>query len=413
MEIYLQISTTDPLPCQFGFRPNFSTEAALIEITDFMKQSIDCGLFAAAIFVDLTKAFDSITHDILFSKLESLGVCGPTLALLQSYLADRLQAVECSGILSEYKTVNIGVPQGSILGPLLFLLFINDLPSCLNFSKCMLYADDTTVYLADSDLSNLTKKLNDDLIRLSDWCRNNRLNINPSKTSFIIFHSHHKQITPIPHLRLGTHFIYPSDYTTFLGVVLDKHLKFHLHIKSLISKVAFGIHVLIRTRAYFPLPVLRSLYNCFVHSHLTYCLGSWGSTYDVHLSPLVSLQNRAIRIINYSHPRDSAPNLYFDLRILPLLFEYKIKMCIFLLRARNNESMHTCIDQSLLFNANNTRFSENNNLILPKIRSNYGKQTAVFAAISMWNELPTPLKSIHSPNFFRNQLKSFLLSTLA
>lgn len=196
-------------------------------------------------------------------------------------------------------------------------------------------------------------------------------------------------------------------------MVLDKHLKFHLHIRSIIAKIAFGIHVLIRTRAYFPLHVLRSLYNSFVHSHITYCLGSWGGTYNVHLSPIVSLQNRAIRIITFAHPRDSAQHIYSNLKILPLISEYKIKMCILLLRARSNDLTHNWTNRSLLFNPNNTRFSDQNNLILPKIHTNYGKQTTLFSAISTWNELPTALKSSRSVHLLRNKLKCFLLSTLA
>lgn len=116
-------------------------------------------------------------------------------------------------------------------------------------------------------------------MRLCDWCRNTKVSLYPSKTSFIIFPSHHRVITSIYYLRLGTHFIYTNDHTTFSGLVLDKHLKFHLHIKPFIAKIAFDIHLVIKTRAYFPVTVLRSFCICFVHSHISYCLGSGGSTF--------------------------------------------------------------------------------------------------------------------------------------
>lgn len=155
---------------------------------------IDYGQWAGAVFIDLTKAFDTINHSILYAKLESLGICGPTLALLQSYLANRPQVVNYGGVLSSPITTNQGVPQGSILGPLLFLIYINDLPSSLNSSDCILYADDTTIFSSDKDLTKLVAKLNTDVANLVAWCKNNLLKINPVKTTFMLFHSSQKKL---------------------------------------------------------------------------------------------------------------------------------------------------------------------------------------------------------------------------
>lgn len=156
---------------QFGFRPNYSTELALIELTDFIKQGLDNQLFVGAVFIDLTRAFDTIYHNILFLKLESLGICGPALLLIQNYLSNRSQFVKFGHAMSNPTVANQGVPQGSILGPLLFLMYINDLPTTLNNSKCILYADDTTIFASDHDVPNLTAKLTNDLKKVHAWCR--------------------------------------------------------------------------------------------------------------------------------------------------------------------------------------------------------------------------------------------------
>lgn len=211
-------------------------ELALIEFTDKIKQLIDKGYWAGAVFIDFTKAFDTINHAILFSKLESLGICGPPLTLLQSYLTDRTQVVQLLDATSQPKTINQGVPQGSILGPLLFLVYINDLPTCLNNTTCILYADDTTILTGDTNLDALTEKLNRDLENIVAWCIKNALQINPTKTKYLIFNTPNKQPASVPSLCCNGNVIPVSNTATFLGVLLDTHLKYNLHVQSLTKK---------------------------------------------------------------------------------------------------------------------------------------------------------------------------------
>lgn len=397
---------------QFGFRPNYSTELALIELTDFIKQGLDNQLFVGAVFIDLTKAFDTINHNILFLKLESLGICGPALLLIQNYLSNRNQFVKFGHAMSNPTVVNQGVPQGSILGPLLFLMYINDLPTTLNNSKCILYADDTTIFASDHDVPNLTAKLTNDLQKVHDWCRKNLLQINRLKTTFMIFHSPQKQLSAAPCIFLDGNSIHPSDSTNFLGVVLDKNIKFDEHIKSVTSKIAFGIRVLIKTRHFFQLPILRSLYYSFIHSHLTYCLSSWGNTYNSHLAPLHRLQNQAIRLLTFSDYRSAVQPIYHDLGILPLSLQLDLKLSVLMFRMRNNTDVPTFLDKRCLLNTNNTRFSEQLNILLPTVRTNYGKQTLLFAGASVWNSLPPTLKQNPNQHSFQRSMQKFLLGKI-
>lgn len=394
---------------QFGFRAGHSTNLALLSFTDKIKYAIDSGNYAGALFIDLTKAFDSIIHSILFHKLTAIGVVGPALSLIQSYLSDRRQAVCVSQNLSNFKTTNKGVPQGSILGPLLFLIYINDLPNCVYNSEPFLYADDTTILATDKCLHSLTEKLTSDINNILLWCRQNCLHINASKTKFMIFHSSQRHLTHEPIISINNHAIQVVNQCMFLGVVLDSHLKYTQHISYLRTKAAHGIRILLKARHFFSVSTLLSLYYAFIHSHFTYCLSSWGNTYPTHLMPLQYIQNQAIRILTFSPFRSHASSLLQQLSILSINELFKYNLAILLFKSLHNMVPLNVFTRSSLVNVNSTRFASNHNLLLPNVHSNYGKQTANFAAFVFWNSLPTNVKLSSSLHLFKRGLLEFFL----
>lgn len=395
--------------CQFGFRSGRSTNLALLSLTDYIKKSIDSGNFVGSVFLDLSKAFDTINHDVLFQKLEAYGVTGPALTFLKSYLLNRQFTVYVADTFSETKTFNQGVPQGSILGPLLFNLYINDLPNLLQSYHCILYADDTTISLSDESIISLTSKLNTALNNVVNWCHDNYLSINPEKTKFMIFRTFNKQITILPDLMLGPHSIAPCNHTTFLGVELDPSLTFCFHFSHLKQKTAFGIRALLKARPFFPHQALLSLYFAFVHSHINYGIASWGNAYSSHLSSVQHIQNQCIRIITCSSHRSSASALLRENKILSVnnLFHYNLG--VFFYQLLHSYISYDSIDLNRLRTKNCTRFAANNNFLLPSVHTNYGKKTSCFAAISFWNSLPLTVKSLSSITSFKNSLKNFLL----
>lgn len=399
-------------PHQFGFRPGFSTEHALISFTDTIKRAIDMGHIVGAIFVDFTKAFDTINHTILLHKLDALGIRGPPLSLIRSYLSNRSQVVEINGCLSQPKLLIKGVPQGSILGPLLFLAYINDLPNFLKLTSAVIYADDTTIFAHKKSLTEVLSLLNSDLDNLVSWCKLNQLYINPAKTHFMLFHSPMRNIDPTPSITLQNVVIHASSAVLFLGVLLDTHLKFHQHINMVSKKIGFGLRVIIKTRRYFPRPIILSLYYSFIHSHLQYCLSSWGNTYLTHLSHLQHLQRQAVRLITFNSHFSEANAIFRTLNVLPLhnLFQQKLTTIIY--RVVNNKISIGTLTQSNLLNLNTTRFSENNNLLLPKVKTNYGKFTVYFMGITFWNQLPTNIKTSTSSYSFIKHVKHHLVTTM-
>lgn len=398
-------------PCQFGFRASLSTNIATACLTDKIKSFIDRGDVAAAVFIDLSKAFDTIDHDILFFKLERYGITGPALTLLRSFLLNRQQIVSVSTATSPPVTVNRGVPQGSILGPLLFLIYINDLPLHLNSSQCILYADDTTVFNSHSNLSTLIQLLQADLCSLDHWCLLNKLSINVLKTCFLLFSSPQKKISAIPSLYISGDKIEFRRSTNFLGLIVDSHLKFHEHATSISKKVAYGIRILIRARPFFNSQTLLTLYYAFVHSHLNYCISSWGSTYHTHIAPLITLQKQALRIITFSHRQAESFPLFCQLGVLPLYQLYRYSIGIFFFNIFYDHIAVDIFSERITFNSNSTRFASRRNLLLPCIHTNYGKHTIQFSAITLWNSLSPEIKSSNSLRFFKYKLKSWLLNS--
>ena len=200
---------------QFGFRKNNSTAYALMEITEKIKESIDRGQFGCGIFIDVKKAFDTVNHDILLKKLEHYGVRDVLLNWFTSYLNGRQQYVFYNGESSDLKSIARGVPQGSALGPLLFLIYINDLPNISNKLHFFLFADDTNIYFESDNLLKAEKIVNEELKKLNLWLNLNRLSLNVSKTNFIIFHPHNKPLKHHINLKINRKGINEKDNKIF------------------------------------------------------------------------------------------------------------------------------------------------------------------------------------------------------
>ena len=224
---------------QFGFKKKCSTIHSLIEITEKIKESIDNGKYGCGIFIDLKKAFDTVNHKILLLKLEHYGVRGELLKWFESYLTDRKQYVFYNGISSEVLKITCGVPQGSVLGPLLFLIYINDLPTISDKLQFFLFADDTNIYFDSHDLKIIEKTVNHELKKLTLWLNVNRLALNVSKTNFVIFRAN----KPIDHnvtLVMNKKALEQKNHVKYLGVLVDEHLRWDSNVaKKLVEVLVF------------------------------------------------------------------------------------------------------------------------------------------------------------------------------
>jgi len=230
---------------QYGFRNNHSTIQAITELVGNILKGFDKKEVTLSIFLDLSKAFDTIDHSILLNKLEHYGIRGLPLQWLKSYLSGRRHYVEYKGVKSDLMSVSCGVPQGSVLGPLLFIIYTNDLANVSKLISTILFADDTTLYCTGKDLNILVNNVNRSLIDVVDWFRANKLSLNICKTNFILFHSRNMDMSQTNiDLVMGDIHIERVNNGKFLGMILDNLLEWQSHICSLESKMSKQLYIL-------------------------------------------------------------------------------------------------------------------------------------------------------------------------
>ena len=299
---------------QSGFRAAHSTVTALLEATDTWAYNIDRGKINAVVFLDLKKAFDTVDHKILLSKLKNYGISGNAYQWFESYLENRTQKCSTNGSLSSKRVLRCGVPQGTMLGPLLFLLYINDLPNCLSHCNPRMYTDDTHLTYASDNVENIESYLNQDLGNIYSWLRANRLTLNMTKTEFLLIGSRQRQssLTVSPALTINGVKVKQVTNTKSLGIIIDDRLDWSRqpYREKLIKKVASGIGAVKRVRHLVPQTTLKSIYQALIQPHFDYCNSVWGNCGSTLQDKLQKLQNRAARVLTFSNYDTNSGHLF-------------------------------------------------------------------------------------------------------
>ena len=300
---------------QFGFLPNNSTVDALNSFIEFQYNALNYSQYALNVFVDLSKAFDTIDHQILLGKLDKYGVRGLPLKLIKSYIIDCKYKVSIDENISNVSTSNIGTAQGSILAPLLFIIYMNDLPNYLPNSFTILYADDTTLCYKNNSLMSAIEQCNSELLKFSLWCQANKLTINLDKTCYMIV-SNRKIPDLNVSLKMNNIPINLTHSHKFLGVTFDDQLKFNLHIADISTKISKSVGIIYKLSNILPNSTLLNIYHALVNSHIMYCNVIWGGTHDIHIKPLVLLQKKCLRIVNKTNFFAHTHPLFISNRVL-------------------------------------------------------------------------------------------------
>ena len=402
---------------QFGFRTNHNTNHALIQLTEEIRTAIDNGQYASGIFVDLQKAFDTVEHNILLNKLNHYGIRGIVNNLFKSYLTNRYQYVTINGVKSKQTIIVHGVPQGSVLGPLLFLIYINDLHQAILHSKVFHFADDTSLINKNSSLKKLNKQTNWDLNHLCIWLQANKISLNTKKTEIILFRSKQKQnIKKHLNFRLSGQKLNLTSKVKYLGVILDEHLSFDSHIKGILPKLNRANGMLAKIRHFVSKNTLLNIYYAIFNSHLTYSSQIWGQMCSELRLKLSKAQNKALRIINFKSQREPHNLLYANTRILKLEDQIKLMNCTLAFK-HHKKLLPSAFDKFLKpvqeIHTHNTKLSHLKLVIEGTNTVRYGTYSIITRTSSAWNDvlpkIKTNLEKL-SKNQFKNEISAYILS---
>ena len=394
---------------QFGFRNNHSTTMALIEIIDNIRENLDHGTSVLGIFLDLSKAFDLVNHDKLLYKLSHYGIRGSTLGWFRSYLSERKQITFVNGVMSDPLPVNIGVPQGSVLGPLLFLIYVNDIGVVLEKNAIRLFADDTNIFITGRDLQDIKIKAQHSLDLLFKWFNDNCLLLNISKTCFTLF-SHKIKATNIV-LTVNDTIIPQVDQTKYLGVVLDKDLSFNAHcqhVKTKLTKLSSVFHYI---SSFIDYSDARTIYFAYALPYIQYGIELFGLSSKKNTNMLQLSQNKLLKLLCCKNKYDSATELHNELKIFKIEELTVYFLCNFVFKKLNGK-LPSVFEEYFVRKSNTNLRSHRNldKLTVPFFRTEKGRKSVKGLGARYWNQLPENTSQSQTLTSFKKQIKNDLLS---
>lgn len=398
---------------QYGFRTGHSTELAALDLVDKITQSLDSGNIPFNVYIDLSKAFETIDHKILLYKLKYYGFNETSLKLLENYLLERKQYVHYNNVNSKLLNSSCGVPQGSILGPLLFIIYTNDLHHSSSLFNFLTYADDTTLFgNINSFKSNnytISQSINKELTKVNKWLELNKLSLNTNKTKFMIFSKQHKKII-IPSLAINNKEIENVQSFNFLGIEINQTLTWCNHINKLAPKISRTIGVINKLRNILPQKILIMLYNSLILPQLNYGILLWG--YETQR--LFRLQKQIIRIICNKKKKSHSSPLFKKLSILKLKDIFTLCQMKFFYKLKNNllppyfDHFHPIPFRTA--HSHNTR--QTFPYIIPRVKNEFAKKCLYFSLPGLVGSFPRGLAiraSTHSLVSFGSKIKNFFV----
>lgn len=395
---------------QYGFRAGRSTVNAIASLTKLINDSLDNSIPSLAVFFDLQKAFDSVDHGLLLRKLHKLGLRGKIHSVLSSYLQDRMQSVRLNGICSDHLTLPCGVPQGTVLGPTLFILYIDDLFSLQTRGKTIAYADDTVMFYTAASWEELLETVNIDMVQVSKWFDSNLLTVNVSKTVYMTFSNYVDGLPNATVIRLHTSNcddVRDCDCaplsvvreTNYLGVTFDSHHRWQSHVQKVATKLRH-LPFMLKRLSTISVFISRIVYNSLFLPVLSYGIVSWGAACTSVVQPLIVIQKRAIRLMHQLSPYYPSNQLFLNFKLLELRKIYCRDILIF--QSRNG--MLNRLDHGV-----NTRGASAFNVIVPRKWKAVGQRCYDYVAPKCFNLLPIEIKRTLYLKHFRDKITVWLI----
>jgi hypothetical protein len=402
---------------QYGFRFEHCTEFAALDLVDKVMLEMDKMNTPINIFLDLSKAFDTLDHKILIQKLEYYGIKGTALKLMESYLTNRKQYVEIHDTKSDILTLTTGVPQGSILGPLLFIIYINDIAQASKLFDFIIYADDTTLsttletVVNKDNASNSDINLNIELANVSNWLCANKLSLNVAKCKYIIFHTPKKKVKPLS-LKINNTVIERVKEFNFLGLTINEHLNWKAHINKIANKISKSLGILNKLKHFLPLHTKVLMYNSLILSYLNFGILAWG----YECNRITKLQKKAIRIISISKYNAHTEPIFKALKLLKVNDILRVQQLKFYYKFKNNKLPHNLqlfpINHNTDFHNYTTRAQHHIHPV--RTRHEYAKKCIRYHLPKVINDTPAIILDkidTHSLKGFANYIKFSILQS--
>ena len=402
---------------QFGFRKNHSTSLALLEVVDNCYKQLDENNIILGIYLDLQKAFDTVDHSILLHKLYYYGIRGTTYDWLKSYLCNREQYTVVNNHQSSNGRVICGVPQGSVLGPLLFLIYVNDISQAVPGNKLKLFADDTNLFLYGKTLVDLENQANSCLSQLDLWFVANRLSLNIEKTCYTLFSPRNiPDSNCLLNITINNQPISKVTNCKYLGIVIDEKLKWDAHIESLYKKLIKYTGIFYKIRNVLPRSCLRKLYYALVHPHILYGIEIYANTSDSLLDKLYKLNNKILRILQFGKKETHVCDMYnvYNTLQIPHLRELQLLLFMhkyFYHRTSLPSVFHSYFMDNEEVHEHNTR--QKKDLHIALVNSSFGQKCTAYCGSKMWNRLPDDIKAISSLTVFKIKVKKYLANRIS
>nr|CAH7738545.1 unnamed protein product [Callosobruchus chinensis] len=389
---------------QFGFKKGKSTDDAMLELMQEIFVAVDNKTPAMCVFVDLAKAFDTIDHGHLLDTLEDIGFRGKAHSLLESYLTGRSQTIKVNDTESKKRAMQCGVPQGSVLGPLLFTLYMNDIFSLQCSGKVVSFADDTAIVYTADTWEALKIEAEGDLKTVFNFLQSKLLTVNFTKTYYLPFTSYSSNLPEMKPLIISqiekAVEISPKPDVKYLGVYIDCHLRWDVHIKNLVIKLRSLLGTFKLCRGFCNLTQLKILYNALVQSHMYYGIVIWGGAANCYLKKLEVVQKWILKTIynkNITYPSDI---LYNESGVLDPKQLYCKSM---LLKFYKDRTTIPVVSHKY-----KTRFRDSKNIEVPLMNKLVGQSCFLYLYPKVYNNVPARIKSIHSYSKFKYEIKKWI-----
>ena len=404
---------------QHGFRKNMSTITATAQLYDRLIEAAENHEFAGLLLLDFSSAFDLVNHEILLGKLDFYGFNLESLKFFASYLSNRRQLVEINGCYSNFNDLIHGVPQGSIIGPLFFLIFASDLPYVTEYASIDMYADDSNMCYCNSNPSIIENKLQTDLHKVEDWCMSNSLVLNNDKLKFMLCSTPQlRNFRMSDDLQIKGKLNNSIEETVnhkILGIIFCNNLSWNSHIstseKNLINQLSVRLNYIKIIAKYTPTHILKNIANALFISKLNYGISIWGNTSNRNIQSLQVIQNKVVRTI-YKLPFDTPIYILMNrsnwLSVNQMVVFHSLMSIYKILKTKKPKFLYDKINMNYEHYSHTTRASSRCDIIIPFLRLNLSMNSFLYRSMKLWNDLPIHIRDISETNRFKICVKTYI-----